>query len=120
MAIRTVRELLQELEGLDPETPILCAEQPTYPLQFNLRAVVAYDRANERSENGDDDFCGECGCTIMRRYPHGSGDGRWFGECVNGHKDEIDPPEAAKPVVYLVLGDHPYNESAYAPRAIFN
>lgn len=40
MSIMTVQDLLDQLEGIDPETPLAVAFQPSWPLRGSVSAVT--------------------------------------------------------------------------------
>jgi hypothetical protein len=53
VTIRTVQDLLDLLTGYDPETPVLIAHQPGYPLAETLAGVAHRD--DVPAELGDED-----------------------------------------------------------------
>lgn len=90
-----VRDLLRLLESMDPDSRVLLAHQPSYPLQEVVSNVVEFTP-------GEDAECEECG-----------GEARYC-DC-----DTDDGRDEEMPVVYLVAGGHPDDASPYAPRAVF-
>ena len=49
-----VGELLEILEGVDPEVEIHFASQPHYPLDFNVGTAVMVDMSAEESDDYED------------------------------------------------------------------
>lgn len=88
-----VGELKEMLEDLDDDLEIRLAHQPSWPLRFNLRSVVTPEGHMEalRQEAWD-----------AGRDP-----------------DEVEADEDNSKFVWLVEGDHPYDESPYAPRILW-
>lgn len=52
MPIHTVGDLLDHLDGLDPDTPVRLAVQPTYPFEHEVGAVVIVDDVIADGEAG--------------------------------------------------------------------
>lgn len=52
MSIQTVGDLLEQLEGIDPETPLAVAFQPSWPLRGRLAAVTQLPEVVNREEEG--------------------------------------------------------------------
>lgn len=92
-----VRELIEELEAMEPEAEVRLAHQPSWPLAFTLAGVV------DGSDLGGDDEDEEDGDV-----------GPSFG--YDTREDEATGPA----VVWLVEGTHPWDESPYAPRAVWD
>lgn len=53
--IETVADLLEQLEGIDPETPIAVAFQPSYPLRGKLAAVTQMPATDPGNGEYDED-----------------------------------------------------------------
>ena len=48
--IRTVQDLIEALEGLDPDTPVRLAMQPNYPMNGHIENVcIQRNEAGERT-----------------------------------------------------------------------
>lgn len=54
MTVRTVQDLLDLLTGYDPETPVLIAHQPSWPLAETLAGVAHRDDVGDDEDRGDD------------------------------------------------------------------
>lgn len=100
MRIKTVKDLIEELEQLPPETPILAVHQSQWPLREVIGGVWMDEFPEDcRWGNGDDCECPDdtegCGC----------------GDCIYcGGRPEEDP------TAYLVLNGHPYDGSPYGSK----
>lgn len=46
----TVKELIEELEYLDPNTEVRFASQPNWPFEYDIRGVVVAGVENRRTE----------------------------------------------------------------------
>jgi hypothetical protein len=99
----TVQDLIEALEDFDPDSIVRLAFQPSWPLQFDI--------ANVRDAQGDVDEWQEyhADCDIVD-----------FAEnrC-DSCGDSLDAPENGQPIVYIVEGGHPRDDSPYAPRSVF-
>jgi hypothetical protein len=87
--MNTVGELIAALQEFPEDAPILCAHQPSWPLQETIEAV--------RQPAMDCKYCG--------------GQNGHFEGCED--KSEF----ATSSIVYVVLGGQP--EQPYAPREVF-
>ncbi len=43
----TVRELIEELEGMNPEAEVRFASQPSWPFEYSVAAVVGFSEDDE-------------------------------------------------------------------------
>lgn len=73
-----VSQLIERLQDLDPNSEVLLAHQPSWPLQFTVAGVAA-----------SDDIAGESECDD------------------HGHYSCDDCASQEPGVVYIVEGDHP-------------
>lgn len=100
MNIGELRELLEELEDLDDDTPVFVAHQPSWPLCLNLAGVIHWSQRERECPDHEGylvDHNEECALEYPERL------------------DELDP-SADERAVWLVGGDHPHDRSPYAPR----
>ena len=112
MKVGQLRELL---DGVDDETEIRVAWQPSWPLAASLGGVrVPGDDADEATCPEHPDYY--VGHTISQAQQNLE-DGFVAGETCDcePEDDERDRREH----VWLVQGDHPWDESPYAPRWVF-
>lgn len=52
--IKTVRDLIDELEQYDDDTPVYLAEQPSYPFRYSIAGTTITD-LNRNGEEDDDE-----------------------------------------------------------------
>lgn len=50
--IRTVKELIEDLEQYDDDTPVYLGEQPNYPFRYSLKGTTL---TNLNGDSGDDE-----------------------------------------------------------------
>lgn len=97
-----VGELLEALEGVNPELRIRLAYQPNWPLRSSLRAVVTPEMWDECDDGFDED-----GEPIDEE------------ELEERRKNPESNPNAE--FLWLVEGDGPsYDESPYAPKRLWD
>jgi hypothetical protein len=85
-----VRDLIEELEQFDPDTEVRIAQQPSWPFEYGIDAIIEVDTKS--------DHCTECGY-------------EWPVHAEKGC-DETEPADPETPtVVYIVEGD----QLAYLP-----
>jgi hypothetical protein len=103
----TVSELMEQLEDMNPDAEVRLAIQPSWPLQFNLRGVV--DSADDDSAlvewQNDHDQCDEVD---------------WAHSVCSSCDDTFKQGEDEDSIVYLMQGDHPSDDSPYAPKALWD
>lgn len=103
-----VRELIQELEGLDPETEVRIAEQPHWPFEYSVDSIVVVTPAPlGPSKEKFDKMTEEQQDVILRKMDEGKlqdpddpnaktetivyiGEGRQLGYLPGNVKDELD------------------------------
>lgn len=105
----TVRELIDELEGMDEDATVLIAHQPSWPLQETLSHVTQTDNRP---------MCPNCERHLFANH---SGPGYTCPTCGPLSEDEVeDVDPTSADAVYLVAGGHPREGSPYAPKEVFN
>jgi hypothetical protein len=122
--IGTVGDLMAALERYDPDTPVLVAHQPGWPLQEVVAGVVEH-------RDGEDcgiDSCfaakGDCRCAdcVVCGLQADCGleccDPERECDCADCVQCGADPVECVETTVYLIADGHP-DDSPYAPRAVF-
>jgi len=77
MMITTVGEMLTLLEEYDEDTPLMFAQQPTYPLVSTIKGVVEVD------DRDDPDVVEPRGKVvyILEGQNEGYGDENWWSQC---------------------------------------
>lgn len=116
-----VGELLEMLEDVDPQTELRVAHQPSWPLALTVAAVrYPGDDADELECGDHPGYC--IGHTITADQADeggtetGPGDYSIGDECEWEDEDERGDRTDK---VWIVAIDHPYGESPYAPRWVF-
>lgn len=106
MRVDTVKDLIEQLEELDPNTPLMVVHQSQWPLREVIGGVWLDEFPQDcRWGNGDDCECDpdenpdECGCK----------------DCLvcGGSSEEST-------TAYLVLNGHPYDGSPYGSKKAWN
>ena len=100
-----VHELMELLSSMSPDAEVRLANQPNWPLQHGVRGAVSVaDLVEHVVWNGDpaDGGCEEHGDLYCR-------------ECITKELNEEHGD-----VVWLVEGSLNYDDSPYAPRAIWD
>lgn len=115
MRIHTVGELIQELQQLPEEMPIMAQFQPSWPLREYIGGIWVDDGKDEEEES-----CDQCLRLALGepQYLEAEGeahDAGWFSKCYNcGSMTEVQEPQPKKDeVAYIVLSGSPYDESPY-------
>jgi hypothetical protein len=86
-----VHELIELLQGYDPDTEVMIAHQPNWPLRETIQSVASLEDIREDDED-------------------------WTAATDDEQQAEED---AEGNVVYLVAGGHPWDGSPYAPKALW-
>lgn len=111
-----VGELKELLEDVSDDTELRIAHQPSWPLALTVAGVRAPGDAfpDER----------ECpyhyGYLVNHVVPEAQADDRYAAGalCDDAPEDEDDPRDR-RDLVWIVGIDHPYDESPYAPKWVF-
>jgi hypothetical protein len=119
----TATELIEKLEEIadrNPDAVVRIATQPNWPLQFKVADVISDADFGDDESALDEWQSAHDECTevdFASNVCRSCGDS--FAEYAPDHDtrgSECDDRE----VVYLVEGGHPYDDSPYAPRAVFD
>lgn len=97
----TVGELLEALEGLDPETPVVAAIQPSYPLRVTVDGV----HTPSEGEISDDEY---------DAIQEANG-----GELTPEQVQEVWEQDNEVREVTIITGGAPYEGSPYASRNLW-
>lgn len=62
--IKTVQDLLDALEGVDPSTPLRVASQPNWPLRNVVKNVVRESQLDRPQDDADDEGFSEGGDVV--------------------------------------------------------
>lgn len=107
--IRTVADMIEALEELDPNMPIMAQYQSNYPLREVIGGIWIDDGKDEEA------------CSTFTSPPEGT-DADEDGECYNCGCDE--GAHSAKPedeqAAYVILNGHPHDGTPYGNKDAWN
>lgn len=116
----TVGDLLTLIEDLPPNTELRVAHQPSWPLALTISTIRTPDDTDEEFQLCPDHPDYYIGHIISPRKHDPEHDPPFICDtpCPSLPDPEDDTREGRQHV-WIVAIDHPYNESPYAPRWVF-
>ena len=119
--IETVRDLINALEDLPDDMPIMAQHQPNWPLREVIGGIWVDDGKGEDYYEAE---CEKCEHLTLGEVEEvrGNNETHWFRKCFHcDYMNEVEPPTPDDDVVaYVVLNGHPYYGSPYGDKRAWN
>lgn len=117
--IKTVADLIAELEELPPEMPIMAQHQPSWPLREFIGGIWVEDGTSDEEEDLE---CEECGRLTLSQPIEDKeallDKNAWYRSCFYcNHIQECQPPMPEEnKVAYIVLSGQPRDGTPYGSK----
>lgn len=121
----TVKEIIEALEDLDPDTEIMVQYQPEYPLRETVAPGIWDPHGNDRVNMTRSFVCAGCDETVsseltLVQQTFDEDGNAYCDKCVEELFDSSKHNTSdGRPIVYLVLTGAPHDINPYGDRQAF-